>query len=134
MISIRLAPGDDPARAITAVTGHLRARNTWGAEITVVPVNQGAPHQVDATGSASEAFRRASRQAWGCAPVEPGSGGSLPLVAALARAQPGAQLLLTGVCDPDSMAHSENESVHLADLSRCCEAEAALLGHLAALA
>ena len=134
MISIRLAPGDEPKRAMTAITEHLRAGNRWGAEITVTSANEGAPHLIDATGPAFEAFRRAARQAWGCPPVEPGSGGSLPLVAALAHAQPKAQLLLTGVCDPDSMAHSENESVHLADLRSCCEAEAALLGHLAALA
>jgi cysteinylglycine-S-conjugate dipeptidase len=58
----------------------------------------------------------------------------LALVAALARALPRAQLLLTGVSDPDSRAHCENESVHLADLRSCCETEAALLGHLALMA
>ena len=40
-----------------------------------------------------------------------GSGGGLPLVAALADTFPSAELLLTGVADPESRAHSENESV-----------------------
>ena len=64
-------------------------------------------------------------------PVEVGSGGSLPLVAALAEAYPEMALLLTGVDDPDSKAHSENESVHLGDLLNCCVNEALLLGYLA---
>jgi cysteinylglycine-S-conjugate dipeptidase len=40
-------------------------------------------------------------------------------------------LLLTGVDDPDSKAHSENESVHLGELRQCCVNEALLLGYLA---
>jgi hypothetical protein len=41
-------------------------------------------------------------------------------------------LLLTGVDDPESKAHSENESVHLGELQNCCVNEALLLGYLAA--
>ena len=68
----------------------------------------------------------------GCAPFEVGSSGSLPLVAALAEACPDMALLLTGVDDPESNAHSENESVHLGELQKCCVNEALLLGYLAA--
>ena len=94
--------------------------------------HQGQPHQIDASGSAFDAFRRACTATWGCAPVEAGSGGSLPLVAALAEAYPEMALLLTGVDDPESKAHSENESVHLGELQKCCMNEAILLGYLAA--
>jgi hypothetical protein len=87
---------------------------------------------IDASGPAFDAFRRACADTWGCAPVEAGSGGSLPLVAALAEAYPDMALLLTGVDDPDSKAHSENESVHLGELRQCCVNEALLLGYLAA--
>jgi hypothetical protein len=38
------------------------------------------------------------------------------------------------VDDPDSKAHSENESVHLGELRNCCVSEAILLGYLAAAA
>jgi hypothetical protein len=41
-------------------------------------------------------------------------------------------LLLTGVADPESRAHSENESVHLGDLLNCCVSEAILLSRLRA--
>jgi cysteinylglycine-S-conjugate dipeptidase len=67
-----------------------------------------------------------------CPPVEPGSGGSLPLVAALAETYPDMALLLTGLDDPESKAHSENESIHLGELKKCCVNEAILFGYLAA--
>jgi cysteinylglycine-S-conjugate dipeptidase len=79
-------------------------------------------------------LRRACTDTWGRAPVEPGSGGSLPLVAALTQAYPDTAMLLAGVEDPESNAHSENESVHLAELLNCCINKAMLLGHLASRA
>lgn len=88
-------------------------------------------HLIDPSGGAFEAFRQACSHTWGCAPVEAGSGGSLPLVAALAETFPRAELRLTGVADPESRAHGENASVHLAELMNCCVTEAVLLGNLA---
>jgi cysteinylglycine-S-conjugate dipeptidase len=133
-ISIRLAPGDDTQRAFRALEEHLRRRAPWGAEVTVRPFREGAPHRIDASGHAFEAFRRACADTWGRPPVEPGSGGSLPLVAMMAAAYPDTAMLLTGVEDPDSNTHSENESVHLGELRNCCINEAMLLAHLASRA
>lgn len=132
-VSIRLAPGDETRQAKAAIEEHLRTRAPWGAEVTVSFPKTGEPHLIDASGSAFGAFRRACHETWGCGPVESGSGGSLPLVAELADAFPQAELLLTGVSDPDSRPHCENESVHLADLRNCCLSEAILLGHLAGI-
>lgn len=130
-ISVRLAPGDDAGRAFEAVREHLRGHAPWGAEVTVTRDHQGEPFAIDSSGPAFEAFRRSCAGTWGRLPVEAGSGGSLPLVAALAATYPGMALLLTGVDDPDSRAHSENESVHLGELRQCCVNEALLLGYLA---
>jgi cysteinylglycine-S-conjugate dipeptidase len=132
-VSVRLAPGDDAARARAAIEEHFlnKERAPWGAEVTVTFSNGGAPHLINASGGAFDAFRRACLHTWGCTPVEAGSGGSLPLVAALADTFPHAELLLTGVADPECRAHSENESVHLAELRNCCLNEAILLGELA---
>ena len=41
---------------------------------------------------------------------------------------PGVALLVTGVEDPESNAHSENESLHLAEFENVCVAEATFLG------
>jgi acetylornithine deacetylase/succinyl-diaminopimelate desuccinylase-like protein len=133
-VSVRLAPGDDPQRAFQAVKKHLLRRRPWGAEVRVSPCREGSPHSIDASGHAFEAFRRACTDAWDRMPVEVGSGGSLPLASALATAYPDMALLLTGVEDPESNAHSENESVHLGELRNCCINEAMLFAHLAAMA
>ena len=131
-LSMRLAPGDDAQRAQTALEEHLRAHVPWDAELTVTRERFGEPHQINTSGPAFDAFRRACADTWDCAPVEPGSGGSLPLVAALADSYPDMALLLTGIDDPDSRAHSENESVHLGELKKCLVSEAVLLGYVAA--
>jgi cysteinylglycine-S-conjugate dipeptidase len=133
-VSVRLAPGDNTQRAFKAIEKHLKRHVPWGAEVTVKLSKVGEPHRIDATGRAFEAYRRACADTWGCAPVEPGSGGSLPLVAALAETYPDMSFLLTGAEDPESKAHSENESVHLGELQNCCISEAMLIGYLASKA
>jgi len=130
-VSVRLAPGDEIQHAKAAIETHLRNQELWGAEVNVDFAREGSPHLIDASGAVFEAFRRSCEHTWGCTPVEPGSGGSLPLVAALAVVYPRADLLLTGICDPDSRPHCENESVHLGELLNCCVNEAALLGYVA---
>lgn len=131
-ISVRLAPGDDITKAKTAIEEHFssQAAVAWGAEVSLSFLNEGNSHLIDATGTAFDAFDAACRDTWGCAPVNAGSGGSLPMVAEIASTFPQAALLLTGVADPESRAHSENESVHLGELMNCCISEAILLERL----
>ncbi|HWG64866.1 MAG TPA: M20/M25/M40 family metallo-hydrolase [Streptosporangiaceae bacterium] len=130
-ISVRLAPGDNAGRAFHALKEHLRRHAPWNAEIVVTPELQSQPYLTNASGPAFDAFRRACTDTWGRPPVEAGSGGSLPLVGALTETYPGMAMLLTGVDDPESKAHAENESVHLGELQKCCVNEALLLGYLA---
>lgn len=132
LISMRLAPGDDAERAYLALERHLRDHLDWDAELTVTRHRLGEPHQIDASGPVFDAFRRACIDTWNCPPKEPGSGGSLPLVAAIADEYPDMALLLTGIDDPDSRPHSENESVHLGELKKCLINESLLLGYVAA--
>jgi acetylornithine deacetylase/succinyl-diaminopimelate desuccinylase-like protein len=57
-------------------------------------------------------------------------GGSIPFIADLTELFPSAQILITGVEDPDSRAHSANESLHLAEFERAVLAEALLLARI----
>ena len=69
-------------------------------------------------------------EARGAPPVEIGVGGSIPFIAELVREFPAAQVLVTGVEDPDSRAHSPNESLHLGVFRRAVLAEACFLARL----
>ena len=59
-----------------------------------------------------------------------GVGGSIGFLAPFVQTFPDAQVLITGVEDPDTRAHSPDESLHLADFERACLAEALLLHQL----
>jgi acetylornithine deacetylase/succinyl-diaminopimelate desuccinylase-like protein len=67
---------------------------------------------------------------WGADAIETGVGGSIPFIADLVRVFPEAQILVTGVEDPDSRAHSPNESLHLGVFKRAILTEAILLARL----
>ncbi len=70
-------------------------------------------------------------EAYGRPAVEVGSGGSIPLVPALAEVLPGAEILLMGAMDDRSNTHAQDESVDLAEVERAALAEALLLRYLA---
>ena len=129
-VSMRVAPGDDPVRARAALADHLRAHAPWGAQVTVEPGPTAAPYTVRTGGPGYLAMREALAQAWGTPPVDIGAGGSIPFVTAYARLVPDAEILVTGVEDPDTRAHGANESLHLPTFERACRAEALLLGSL----
>ena len=59
--------------------------------------------------------------------VNIGIGGSIPFIADLKEVFPAAQILVTGVEDPDSRAHSPNESLHIETLRRAILAESLVL-------
>jgi acetylornithine deacetylase/succinyl-diaminopimelate desuccinylase-like protein len=129
-VSLRLAPGDDADRAGAELTKYLRSRAPWGAEVTVEVGETGTGYAVATGGPAYQAARWALEQAWGTPAVDIGIGGSIPFVTAYAGAVPGAEILPTGVEDPDTRAHGANESLHLLTFERASVAEALLLHRL----
>jgi acetylornithine deacetylase/succinyl-diaminopimelate desuccinylase-like protein len=62
--------------------------------------------------------------------VKVGVGGSIPFVADLVERFPDSQILITGVEDPQSRAHSPNESLSLTVFRRAILAEALFLVRL----
>jgi acetylornithine deacetylase/succinyl-diaminopimelate desuccinylase-like protein len=129
-ISMRVAPGGDAAAHLDALTTHLQRHAAWGAHVSVTRGEIGAPYALEASGAVYDAARAAFRQAWGVHPVDMGMGGSIPFIAEFAAAFPQAKILVTGVEDPATQAHSINESLHLGVLERAAVAEALLLANL----
>ncbi|WP_167759393.1 dipeptidase [Mycobacterium sp. PS03-16] len=129
-ISMRVAPGGDARAHLEALIRHLEAHVPWGAQLTVTPGDIGQPYAIDAGGPVYDAAREAFTTAWGADPVDMGMGGSIPFIAEFAEAFPAAKILVTGVEDPGTQAHSVNESLHLGVLERAATAEALLLEKL----
>ncbi|HEY6294351.1 MAG TPA: peptidase dimerization domain-containing protein, partial [Streptosporangiaceae bacterium] len=131
-ITIRLAPGDTSANAAACLREHLDKHVPWGAQLTTTLVDAGEPTVLPTTGAAYAAARSALAEAWGgVAPVDMGSGGSIPFIAQFQDTFPGASILVTGVEDPDTRAHGANEGLHLPEFERAVLAEALLLQRLA---
>jgi acetylornithine deacetylase/succinyl-diaminopimelate desuccinylase-like protein len=130
-ISMRVAPGGDAAAHLDALTAHLQQHAPWGAQVSVTRGEKAEPYAIEASGEVYDAARAAFRQAWGADPIDMGMGGSIPFIAEFAEAFPQAKILVTGVEDPATQAHSINESLHLGVLERAAIAEALLLANLA---
>ncbi|MER8025530.1 dipeptidase [Glutamicibacter protophormiae] len=129
-VSMRLAPGQDPAKALEAFEEHVKNVDLRGAEVQFKAVEAGNAYLADLAASANDTASWALEQAWGVVPVHMGLGGSIPFIADLSEIFPEAQILVTGVEDPDSRAHSANESLHLGDFQHAIEAEALLLARI----
>jgi acetylornithine deacetylase/succinyl-diaminopimelate desuccinylase-like protein len=130
VISARIAPGQKASDAFAALEKHLRDHAPFGAHIEISDVDLGDPFLVDTSGTAVAAARSAMAEAWGVDPVDTGVGGSIPFLADLVEQFPNAEILVTGVEDPDSRAHAPNESLHLGVFRRAILTEALLLAKL----
>jgi cysteinylglycine-S-conjugate dipeptidase len=132
-VSLRLAPGRDPRRALDVLTEWLRDAVPWGLQTEVVPGAAGAAYAGDPANPAYGAAQRALSTAFGSPAVLVGVGGSIPFLAPFAAAFGDAPALLTGVEDPAARAHGIDESLHLGDWERACLGEALLFAELATL-
>jgi len=129
-LSARIAPGQTADAAYAALEAHLRSNAPFGAHLAISDIDLGNPFLVDSTGWAAVDAKAAMHEAWGTEPVETGIGGSIPFIADLATVFPAAQILVTGVEDPDTRAHSPNESLHLGVFQRAILTEAVLFAKL----
>ncbi|NUT22416.1 MAG: dipeptidase [Hamadaea sp.] len=133
LISLRIAPTEDPSRAFSLLEAHVKRNIPWGASVTTTRRGAAPGLAVDSAGPVYDLVRTALRDAWdGVDPVETGSGGSIPLLLHLAEVIPDATIVLNGVEDPDSRAHGVDESLHLGEFRRACLAETLFLHRLGA--
>jgi acetylornithine deacetylase/succinyl-diaminopimelate desuccinylase-like protein len=129
-VSARIAPGQTADSAYEALEAHVLGHAPFGAHVEITDVDKGDPFLVDTGGWAIAEATVAMTEGWGEAPLQTGIGGSIPFIADLVRTFPAAQILVTGVEDPDTRAHSPNESQHLGVLHRAVLSEAILLARL----
>lgn len=129
-ISARIAPGADGEAEAKRIIEHLKAHAPFGAELTVGELTIGKPVLVDTEADGVQRMLAAMATAWPNPAQQIGIGGSIPFIADLTERFPQAQVLVTGVEDPATRAHSPNESQHLGSLQCAIGAEALFLTDL----
>jgi acetylornithine deacetylase/succinyl-diaminopimelate desuccinylase-like protein len=132
LLNVRVHPEQDAGEAQRAVIEHLRGVRPFGIELDVWPGPTGNGFAAATDGPAYRAARAAWGEAYGGAEVVlAGSGGSIPIVSALAEAMPDAEALLVGTTDGYANIHGPNERVLLDEFERATSAEADFLGRYA---
>ena len=122
-ISVRVAPGQSASEAFSAIQQHITEHIPFGAVVEFDDVNLGEAFSTDTSGWAAQSISQALNQAWDQEVVNMGVGGSIPFISSFVNAFPHAQVLVTGVEDPDSRAHSPNESLHIESFEKAIVAE-----------
>ena len=130
-LGLRIAPGQDPHEAGEALRRHVETHVPFGAHVTFDLEETGPSFRADTDAVSARMALWALEQAWGRPAVRAGMGGSIPFTATLTDAYPEAEILITGVEDPDTRAHSANESLHIGDFLHAVTAEALVLTALA---
>ncbi|MFF3258000.1 M20/M25/M40 family metallo-hydrolase [Streptomyces sp. NPDC002932] len=131
-LNLRFHPQQDPEEALGLLVTHLEALRPFGIPLTVTPGDTGPGFEPATGGPAYRAALTALREGWGTEPAFVASGGSIPLVNGLAKAVPGAEILLFGAQDSMCNLHAPNERVLFSELRSAVIAEAAFLREYAA--
>lgn len=125
-ISLRIPPGLEAPQAANTVIDFLTKNAPFGAEVTCDNVVCGQGYLVTEDQWANR-VRDAMRLAWGSDVVDIGVGGSIPFISTFVNEFPTASVLVTGVEDPDSRAHSPNESLHVGAFTKAIISQTLLL-------
>ncbi|MEZ3159635.1 M20/M25/M40 family metallo-hydrolase [Microbacterium sp. BWT-B31] len=129
-LDVRVSPWQSAAEAQAAVVAHLEAQHPFGVSLTVVAGDIGDGVSVPTGGPIYRLAEGALADAYGTPPSTNAVGGSIPIVSALARAVPDAEVLLFGTSDGFSAIHAPNERVLIDEFERTVVAETLLLARL----
>lgn len=132
LIGMRIPPGQDAHEAGLALKAYLEGNITGGVQATVTIDKEAPAFHQDPDGPTISLMADALTSAYGTQVSTIGSGGSIPLLAALKKASPKADFLLIGAEDMAlARIHGPNESVDPTEIENMALAEALFLASLA---
>ena len=133
-VTVRLGPGQDPARVQRVLRDHLLARAAPGVRIAFEETGPGSPAFTLREGhpllrAAEDVLRRMTNRA----PVRARIGGTLPITA-IFQEMLGLDTLMFGFAMPDEDIHAPNEFFRLSSLEEGLRAWPALLSEIGKVA
>ncbi|MCX5436647.1 M20/M25/M40 family metallo-hydrolase [Streptomyces sp. NBC_00063] len=131
-LNLRFHPRQDPKEAQARLVEHLRSLTPFRVRLTVTPGDTGPGYEATTGGPAYRAALTALKEAWGTDASYVATGGSIPLVNGLAKAAPGAEVLLFGAQDSMCNLHAPNERVLFSELRSTVVAMCAFVREYAA--
>ena len=120
-VSMRLVPGQDPMRILDSLREYVDELTTPGVRVEVKLLGAAPPVLTGATHPGAVALASAFEAAFGQRPVRLRTGGSIPVAIDFQEAL-GAPLMISGLSQPGSAAHSPNEHFSLDHYHRGIEA------------
>ncbi|MDH5493502.1 MAG: M20/M25/M40 family metallo-hydrolase, partial [Myxococcales bacterium] len=130
-VSVRIVPDQDPLQVQDALVRHFETHLPWGLELSVQREAVAKWWVTEPIGPAFDAAREAMQAGYGRKTEIIGCGGTIPFVEPFARVLGGIPAILMGLEDPLCRAHSENESLLVADFERGSRAAVHLYAGLA---
>ena len=118
-ISLRLAPSQDPDKAMKLLENHVKEKSPWGVDIDFIPGAKGSGVLCSSSGDFTQILLKQFKKTWEKEPSFMGVGGSIPFANIFSTQFPNAEITLIGVSDGElGNAHAPNESVEIDDLEK----------------
>ena len=114
-VGIRIVPDMDPKETLDLLRDHLLKQAPWNVKVDIKAETPSPWWKTDTKGPIFSAALAALEKGYGKKPAVIGAGGSIPFVQTITEMLGGVPALLFGVGDPYAAAHSENESLVIAD-------------------
>ncbi len=130
-LGLRTSASISRDQALDLLKKRILELKPWNVSISFTEEKRGDYWMTDSSHPYFEAARQALVKGYGKEPVYIGSGGSIPFAGPFSEALGNVPALLTGIEDPYTNAHSENESLHLGDFKKAIISQIFLFEELA---
>jgi acetylornithine deacetylase/succinyl-diaminopimelate desuccinylase-like protein len=122
-IGLRTVPNMNNKKAYALMVKKIKELTPWGVEVKITPDSIGNHWSTDISHPIFKTAAAALKKGFKHETAFIGCGASIPFTEPFSKALGGVPVLLLGVEDPYTNAHSENESLHLGDFYKTIESQ-----------